>query len=417
MIDDRSTRSPVRFSTREMIAACLVVLVVFAIGVGLRASGSRWAGGASWALGGDFAMFYVAGRILDERGAASVYDHELEDAVYRNIVPGATALHRTYAYPPYIAELFRPLARLPLTAALAVFMIATPLVFLAAWSILAARFGPIARDARVLGYVAALSFFPFLGYTWLGAQISTLGFLSIAMTLALEDRGRLVASGLALSLCLYKPTLLLLILPMLVATGRPVQLAGFAAGAALQAVLWLATGAAASVTAFRYELTWYIEQATAARQFFNPYRYVDVNAFFRLLPYGRSSAATVLLVIIVCAMAAALVATWLRTRRADRPARLLAWAATIAWTPVLNIYVPLYDTVIVAAAALIAVAAVEARGWRGWHRLGPALLLVYATAWIGELAARAIRVQIFTLALGAFGCLLLVEANQAARRV
>ena len=109
--------------------------------------------------------------------------------------------------------------------------------------------------------------------------------------------------------------------------------------------------------------------------------------------------------------AGALVVTWVRSRTSDRSTQLLTWAATITWTLVLNVYMPLYDTVLMVAAAAIAVAAVRARGWRGWNRLGPALLCVYATSWIGELCARTLRVQVFTLVLGGFGLLLLVEAN------
>jgi hypothetical protein len=115
---------------------------------------------------------------------------------------------------------------------------------------------------------------------------------------------------------------------------------------------------------------------------------------------------------VVVAAAVALVAVWWRFRRADRATRLLIWAATLTWTLILNVYVPLYDTVLVVPAAVLAVAAVRARGWQGWNRLGPALAFVYVAPWIGEICARTFRVQIYTLALSTFGTLLLVEANR-----
>src|SRR5205823_10006356 len=115
----------------------------------------------------------------------------------------------------------------------------------------------------------------------------------VALALVEEDRGRPFSSGLALSLCLYKPTLLVLLVPMLVVTGRLQHIVGFAAGAAAQSVLWLLTGGVASIRAFVEELQWTISRTTAETQLFNPYRYVDVNAFVRLLPYGRSTGATI----------------------------------------------------------------------------------------------------------------------------
>jgi Glycosyltransferase family 87 len=408
-----STRSPIALAPRELLVACTAILFVFAIGVGLRAVGWKWAGGASWETGGDFAAFYVAGRTLDRYDAASLYDRDLQDVVYRDVVPGAAALHRTFAYPPYIAALFRPLAHLQLRVALIIFMIATLLAFLAALVILTRQFGPHAADERALAIAAGLSFFPFLGYTWLGAQISTLGFFAIAWALVEEDRGHPILSGSALSLCLYKPTLLLLILPMLLVTGRLRHLAGFAGGAALQASLWLAAGGVGSIRAFLDEIRWTMERTTTTGQVFNPYRYVDVNAFFRLLPFGRSPAGGVVVAILAGTAAAALVRAWVRSRRADRSTRLFVWAATIAWTLVLNIYTPFYDTVLVVAAAVIATAAVRARGWYGWNRLAPALMCVYAAPWIAEISAKIVQVQIDTLVLAGLGVLLLAESGRS----
>jgi Glycosyltransferase family 87 len=405
-------------TARELTIVCAVAVFVFAAGVGLKASGSRWAGGDVWTAGGDLVAFYVAGRILNQYDGARLYDIELQERVHSEVVPGAAALNRTFAYPPYIAALFQPLARLPLSTALFAFMIVTPLVFLAGLLLLNARFGSTAPDERALTVLAGLSFFPFLGYTWLGAQISTIGFVAMALAVYVEDRGWPLVSGIALSLCLYKPTLVVLAGPMLLVAGRYRQLAGFAAGAGLQILLWLAIGGGASFAAFVEELQWTMARTTAAGQsFFNPYRYADVNAFFRLLPYGRSAFGRVMLGIVVAAALASLVTAWWRSRRANQPEQLLVWAATLTWTLILNVYVPLYDTVIVVPAAVLAVAAVRARGWIGWNRVGPALAFVWLAPWIAEFCARTIRVQIYTLALGAFGTLLLLEARRGAERV
>jgi ABC-type polysaccharide transport system permease subunit len=120
--------------------------------------------------------------------------------------------------------------------------------------------------------------------------------------------------------------------------------------------------------------------------------------------------------VVVVAALASLVTAWWRSRRADRPEQLLVWAATLTWTLILHVYVPLYDTVIAVPAAVLAVAAVRAQGWIGWNRVGPALAFVWLAPWISEFCARTIRVQIYTLALGAFGTLLLLEARRGPER-
>src|SRR5206468_11873114 len=132
--------------------------------------------------------------------------------------------------------------------------------------------------------------FPFLGYTWLGAQISVIGFGAAALALSEEDRGRPFWSGFALSLCLYKPTLLVLIVPMLIVSGRFRQCVGFLAGACVLTMLSVLVVGVDGTAAFVDKLRGIIVRSTTPAGTFNPYRYVDLNAFFRLLPYGRSFA-------------------------------------------------------------------------------------------------------------------------------
>jgi hypothetical protein len=395
-------------TTREMVVACVTVLVAFAIGVGVNLPRSH---AGAWTVGGDFVALYTAGRILNDQNEDRLYDLALQEQIYRELVPGAISLKLPFAYPPFVAALFRPLARLPFSLALSTFLLITPLMFLGALVLLNERFGSLARDERALVLLAGMSFFPFLGYTWLGAQISVIGFGAIALALYEEDRGRPFRSGLALSLCLYKPSLLVLILPMMVVSGRFRQLVGFLAGAGVLTIVCLVVVGNHATLAFVENLGWWITRSTPAVRPFNAYRYVDLNAFFRLLPYGGSFGGYVLLGGIAVATAIALVRRWAHSRTADRPERLLVWAATLTWTLVLNIYTPFYDTILVVAAAILAVAAVRARGWAGWHRLAPALLCVYVAPWVAEVLARALSVQLYTLVLAGFGTLLLLEAR------
>jgi Glycosyltransferase family 87 len=391
----------------EMVVACVTVLVVFAIGVGVNLPRAN---AGTWTVGGDFIEFYTAGRILNDHHDDRLYDLDLQLQVNREVVPGTTSLKLPFLYAPFVAGLFRPLAHLPFSRALVVFLVITPLLFLGALALLNDRFGSSAPDERALVLLAGLSFFPFLGYNWLGAQISVIGFGAVALALCEEDRGRPFRSGLALSLCLYKPSLLVLILPMLIVSARFRQFAGFLVGAGVLTIVCVMVAGSHSTLAFIERLGGVITQSTTSAGQYNLYRYVDLNAFFRLLPYGRSIGGYVLLAVLASAAAIALVRMWVHGRTADRPERLLVWAATLTWTLVLNIYTPFYDSILVVAAAILAVAAVRARGWVGWNRLAPALLCVYLAPWVAEISARALSVQLDTLVLGGFGTLLLLEA-------
>lgn len=407
--------SPIRLSTGEMLVGCAAILLVVVTGVMLKTSGVTWSNDATWTVGGDFVQFYAAGRILDRHDEKRLYDVNVQDRIYQEVVPGATALKLPFVNPPLIAAAFRPLSRLPFSLALSIFLTITPLMFLGSLALLNARFGPDARDQQVLLIVAGMSFFPFLGYTWLGAQISVLGFGAIAVALCEDDRGRFFRSGLALSLCLYKPTLLLLILPMLLLTGRFRHLIGFIAGGSLLTMACVLVVGAGATMEFVERMRGMFFRSTTVQDLFNLYRWIDLNAFFRLLPYGRSVAGYAVLCVIAIGVGIALVTAWVKGREANRPERLLVWAATLTFSLVLNVYTPFYDTVLVVAAAILAFAAVRARGWEGWNRLAPALLCVYLTPWFAEIAARALRIQIYTLVLGGFGTLLLAEARKAGR--
>jgi hypothetical protein len=79
-----------------MVVVCAAILVAFSVGVGLKSSGSTWAGGESSNVGGHFVAFYMAGRMLNEHDGARVHDAELQEPIYRTIVPGGTWRHRTF---------------------------------------------------------------------------------------------------------------------------------------------------------------------------------------------------------------------------------------------------------------------------------------------------------------------------------
>ena len=413
----RDIESPL--SAREALVACLAILLVVAGGAGIRlAYGPDVETMPTWRIGGDFVQFYIAGRILNEYQGNRLYDLSLQEDLFCELVPGETWLRLPFNYPPFIAVLFRPLARLPLMAATIVFLFITPLLFAAGVWLLVSRFGWPIKGQWFLGIAGALSFAPFLLYTWLGAQISVIGFCSIAVALCEEDRGRPFLSGMALSICLYKPPLLLLVLPMLVITRRFRVLAGFAAGGTVLALTSAAVAGPQACVGFVERMIWWSRLSTLDSGLFNPLRYVDLKSFLRLLPLRHPVASSLIIAILAVVPSIVLLRAWLRFRNERPEDRLLLWAATLTWGLVLNVYTPFYDCIqVVPACVLAASAARSAFSSLHYRGLGIMMLLLYLAPWGSEICARTLRLQPYTLVLAAFGALLLILVNDLYRGV
>ncbi len=363
----------------------------------------------AWTIGGDFAQFYIAGRILNEHEGRRLYDPSLRKGLYPELIPRGSSLGLPFNYPPFIAVLFRPLARLSLSAATLVFLGITPLIYAAGTWLLISRFGWPQTEHTLLGVLGALSFAPFIVYTWLGAQISVIGFCAIAFALCEEDRGRPFFAGIALSVCLYKPTLLLLLIPMLLVTRRFRFLGGFATGGALLALASVAAVGPEACAGFMERLTWWGRLSNLDSTPFMSLRYVDFRSFLRLVQLEHPLALVPAIALGAGLPGILLLRAWLRARNAARDARLLLWAATLTWGLVLNIYTPFYDCILVVAACVLASSAVRsAFGSIRYRCLGGMFYLLYLTPWFSEICARAIRVQPYTPVLAAFGALTLV---------
>jgi len=116
------------WSAREAVVACMTILLVVVGGAGIRlAYGPDAETMPTWTIGGDFVQFYVAGRILNEDQGRRLYDPSVRRELYPELVPRDSSLRLPFNYPPFIAGLSRPLARLSLPAATLVFLgITTP---------------------------------------------------------------------------------------------------------------------------------------------------------------------------------------------------------------------------------------------------------------------------------------------------
>jgi hypothetical protein len=223
---------------------------------------------------------------------------------------------------------------------------------------------------------------------------------------------------MALSVCLYKPPLLLLVLPMLLITRRFRALAGFITGGAFLALASVAVAGPQACAGFVERMIWWSRLSTLDSGLFNPLRYVDLKSFLRLLPLGHPLTSALTLVLVGVVPGVALLRTWLRFRSERREERLLLWAATLAWGLVLNLYTPFYDCILVVPAFVLAASATRSAFSSLHYRgVGLMMLLAYLAPWGSEVCARTLGLQPYTLVLAALGTLLLILVSDLQRRV
>lgn len=209
----------------------LAALAAALLGVLCTGEGARIATGR---LGGDFAEFYGAGRIVASGNLLGLYDKDVQREAQRDLMPdsgpGRDNTFVPYAYPPQVALAYGLIARLPYRAA---FIVQTAFsaacLLLAAW-LLRASSPPSSR--QVLAMLAAMVFYYPVLRALLGGQNTPLAILLVAAAFAASWRGRDWLAGLALGLLLFKPQYGLTLLGLQALGGRwRTLLAGIGAGA------------------------------------------------------------------------------------------------------------------------------------------------------------------------------------------
>jgi hypothetical protein len=363
-------------------------------------------------LGADFGAFYVAGQIFNNYGPARIYDFRLQRDVFKQNFPDAPDDEALlYANAPFFIAPFVLLSRLPYSWAYLIWLVFSLALYIAGFSILWRSLESLPRDIWLTALLLALSFWPFLVECLAGGQTSAVGFFCLALAIAFETRGRFW-SGVMLALCAYKPTLLLLVVPMLFVTGRWLTVAGLAAGSAVLAVIsWLLVGIEGCIS-FVNRILFFSTTTTSTVTGLRSWKYVDINFFMRLLLPNHPQIRWIAVAIVVLLVVPFIVAKWWRLR--DERQRRLLWALTLTWTPVLTIYMGIYDSTILVLAALLLTAEFYSSGYRSdslpfvYRCL---LLALYLAPWITQNIAMMTGVQIYTLAVAAFGVYQLRSAN------
>ncbi len=371
-------------------------------------------------LGADFGAFYIAGRIFNTHPPDRIYDPALHNRLYQEQFPDASAeTGLPYVNAPFFILPFTVLARLPYSWAYFLWLALSLVLYIAAFCLLWRTLKEIPRKAWLMTLLLSLSFMPFLVECLAGGQTSAVGFFCLTLVIISERRDHYILSGFALSLCAYKPTLLVLILPMLAITRRYLTVLGFVAGCGVLALSSVLIVGWQGCLGYIDNLLYFANASTTTASGLRSWKYVDINSFFRphleAVPYLRWTLTGAVFLIVL----PLLFRLWWKTDRQQPEDQSLAWALTLTWTLVLNVYLGIYDTTLVVLSVLLLTDVFYRRRENDPLPLSPAykimLLLLYVIPWITQFIDRLSGIQIYTLVLAFFGIYQVVQFNRLTR--
>ena len=394
---------------------------VFALIAGLVACGFSLFYGArgenfmGHPMGSDFVQFYVAGQLANRHQPSVIYDVSAFSGLQHQVVPemSATQMH-IFGYPPVVAELFRPFALLPYWWSYCAWLAFSLTLYASGlWLLLRSL---IRASQRTSAFLLALSAPMYTLETWIGGQLSVLAFFAVVLFICCFEKRWLVWAGLALGLATYKPSLVVIPAAMMLVGGCWRMLAGLSAGSAL---MILGSFAAAGVNGFQLwiaRLRVFSAFATSNEAILRRTKYVDLNSFFTIL-LGASSAERALATIVTSAAFLYLAWTWWQCRHASHDAHRYLWAAALTWALMINVYAPVYDTILLVPAAALVASSVEGRSRQEQMSLQVWLIALWLVPWLTQSWADYLRLQVLTPVLAGFGywALTLVRESTASK--
>src|SRR6266404_3884458 len=281
-----------------------------------------------YSMGGDFVAFYSAGEIFNTQPKDRLYDLEIQDQLYSSRAGKSSS---PFAYTPWFVLPFAALARLPYIWAFAVWTVIS-IALLCTGFLISYRSMGLPMEWRWPGLFGALAFPPFQFFTLRGGHLSAVGFLILSVAFALHRQRRSLTAGLCLSLMTYKPTLLLIVFPMLICLRLWRVIVGLAIGSLVLSTLSLWLIGISGLESFIELMRLYVAAGNSASESFQTFKYVDIGAGLRLL-LGRPVG-----IVRFALLAIALPLLWLKWRKLPS---LCAWSLAVIATLLLNLYAPI----------------------------------------------------------------------------
>lgn len=384
------------------LVACAVVLMGLALAI---VSFSTSDGGTSKVgipFGADFAGFYVAAQILDLGDASKLYDRELHAKLYHRLLPNLPKDEIIpYVHPPFVAGALRLLTGFIYDIAVIIWLLISMSLYVSGVLLVLKTCPLLNQQHRWLVLLLAVSFEPFLFECWLGGQLSAVAFFSYSLAWYFWRMGKQELAGMALGLCLYKPTLLIIVVPLLLVARLWKVLFGMViTGVSLLCLSMLMVGW--NCTFSYVDVLLAFRKATSGTEeiVIRTWKYVDYNHFFLIL-LGQSVWKTIAFVFtaLLCVGLILVPCWWRWSVEAQRQAS--TWACTLFMVPLINVYVGVYDSILAVQAAIIVteltLMRTDCKLFATWW---PYLLLLLAVVpWFSQSVAKEIGLQLYTLVL------------------
>lgn len=191
------------------------VLVLVTLITGLRHDAGR----SDARLGGDFPSFYAAGQLVVEGSGDLLYDATVQRAAQADLLDDGRFLY--FAYPPYTAAAYAPLATLPYGTAFALHTVLALAALVASLVAIRPLAGRLLDGSTRLGVatVLALACYPVLRSV-MGGQNATFSLLGLCLVARFLHDDNDIGAGLAASAMLFKPQFGLIVIALLVVGRR-----------------------------------------------------------------------------------------------------------------------------------------------------------------------------------------------------
>jgi hypothetical protein len=307
-------------------------------------------------VGGDFLCFYVAGRSA-RLNVEDLYDYETAYRIQQKIVAGTNVRtgYLPFAYPPLVALLFAPLSSLSLQSAYLVWMAFSSLLCGAA-VLLILHHMPIPKGTKILFFIMAFSFVPFLINCLGGGQTACIGLLAVALVFSLLKSNRDLAAGITLSISYYKPPLFLLLVLFMILHKRWKMLGAFCIAALLLIAGSIAMVGTDGFTGYLQTVSHY----TYGQEIFRgvslpPNKGAGLYALLTMGMKSHPQAAKVIFAIIAIFLLAAAYSIYIRGRQDVRKSAFfdLSFALEVVASVLMSLQVLYYDLTILLAPMLI----------------------------------------------------------------
>lgn len=142
-------------------------------------------------------------------------------------------------------------------------------------------------------------------------------------------------------------------------------------------------------------------------------KYVDLTSFSSNIHGGRSVPGIVLFVCASLVALVLLIGFWWKSRWRGPAYQALLWAATLTWTLLLNVYVPLYDSILVVFSILITAGLRRHIPGKSTQRCFTVTwILILVCSWFSVPLSRSTSIQCMTLLFACLGVVQFVMLSQ-----